>query len=130
MKRCFKVLDERTGEILDTVSLQKQRTAVTEEFYMGKKTKESDFYRDKTVTKGEHRVFGLMKNCMDFSNNINLTQSDLAHELDMHIADVNKAINSLVRRGILEKVIHQGRWYTYKMNPDFAQKGNELKRVK
>lgn len=130
MKRKYAVLDKRTGEILDAVSLHKRRTAPNWGFYMGGQTKERAFYRDPEITKGELRVYGLLKCDLDYSNSINLTQTEMAHELNMDIAQVNKAVNSLIRKGILEKVIHQGRWFTYKMNPEFARKGNELRRVK
>lgn len=129
MKPKFKVINPSTGEILDTVTLEKSH-AKTEAFYMGYQNKELWLAKDKTVTKGEYRVFTLFKAVMDYKNEIDYTQTDISKELDMNITDVNLSVNSLVRRGVIEKVIHKGRYFTYRMNDEYAKKGNQIRRVK
>lgn len=126
----YHLIDPATGEILDAVQLNRIVLPKSEIFYMGYQNIEFWLYKDRTLTKGELIVYGFFKAVLDYKNEISYNQTALAKELDMHTPDVNKAINSLIKRGIIEKVMHSGNYFTYRMRDEYAKKGNSLTLVK
>lgn len=90
--------------------------------YYGHRKNEALFYKDSTITKSEIRVYCLLKCLMNNKNEINCTQADLANELHMNTTDVNRAITSLIKRGMLNKIINLNDHFTYRISTDYARK--------
>lgn len=130
MRDYFKVFNVLNGEVLEDLSIQQVQVERSAEFVMSYQTAHQQFYRDPTLTKGEMRVFGYLESVMDYKNEIDYTQTGIAHDLSMRQGDVSKAINSLIRRGVLSKIKHPGKFPVYRVNPEYTKKGQTLKAIK
>lgn len=80
------------------------------------------------VNNGEHigeifRLWAYMMSKVEFlTNNISVTQKDIANELDLDPGGVCRNVNALVKQGIFEK-IRQGRTTTYRLSRKFGWRG-------
>lgn len=72
----------------------------------------------------DSRVLWLLIARLDFDNLIQLSQADLAQELEMDRAQVNRAMKRLVELGALLEGPKIGRSRTYRLNPAFGWKGS------
>lgn len=75
------------------------------------------------------KVFHALTSLLDFENALLLCQSDLADELGMQRATVNKSIKRLVSFGAVLEGQKSGRIRTYRMNPEFAWRGSARNHV-
>lgn len=80
------------------------------------------------VKNGKHigaifRVWAYMMSKVEFlTNNIPVTQIDIAKELGLNPGGVCRNINTLIKQGIFEKV-RQGRTFTYRLSRNFGWRG-------
>jgi DNA-binding MarR family transcriptional regulator len=131
MKTKVLVINPSTGEELQTVTVKSNhRPQAYETFYMADQSKELELVADKEITPTALRVYMGLKCVMDFNNYCNVTQTELSEKLKIDIAGISRGINLLAKKKIIEKVKHRGRYFTYRINPIYSKKGNQIKRVK
>lgn len=68
-------------------------------------------------------VFNALMARLDFENYIQVSQSDIADELDMKPSNVSRAIRKLIAHGFIKVGPKVGRSLTYQLHPDLAWKG-------
>lgn len=78
----------------------------------------------------EHNVLWFLLGVLDYENWIKVPQKDIANELGMQKQHVSRAINNLVKKGILLKGPKSGTSWTYRLDPNLAYKGRAANRKK
>jgi len=68
-------------------------------------------------------VFNSLMARLDFENYIQVSQADIAAELDMKPANVSRAVKKLIALGFVRKGPKVGRSLTYQLHPELAWKG-------
>ncbi len=79
---------------------------------------------DKEITGRIHRVLWLLIANLDFENWIQIPQKEICEKLDMKKPDVSSAIKILEKKEIILRGPKLGRSYSFRLNPDFAWKGD------
>lgn len=68
-------------------------------------------------------VFNALMARLDFENYIQVSQADIASEVDMKRPNVNRAIKRLEELGFIRQGPKVGRSFTYQLHPELAWKG-------
>jgi hypothetical protein len=121
--------DEETGEILGGfvayiapkringfdrwLAMSQDATAILKQF-----TRVEDF-----------RVFFALLEMLDYENLITANQADIARDLNMERAQVNRAIKRLIVKGAILQGPKFGTSRTYRLNPSFGWKGSAKNHV-
>ena len=61
---------------------------------------------------------------LDYENLIQVSQADIARELDMHRQHVQRSIKRLIQLGIILEGVKIGISRSYRLNPSFGWKGS------
>jgi biotin operon repressor len=61
---------------------------------------------------------------LDYENLIQVSQADIARELDMHRQHVQRSIKRLLELGIVLEGVRIGISRSYRLNPNFGWKGS------
>ena len=117
--------DGRTGELLDGVIVY---CGVKSNPYGGGWIMNSQdalklLSQDTDLTKYALRVFLRICADLDFENWIQISQTDIATELQLKRSNVSAAIKQLTQKGILLRGEKVGRSFSYRLNPDYGWKG-------
>ena len=83
--------------------------------------------KDKDLAGRPTRVLIYLLGRLDFENFIQVSQSEIAQELDLHRSDVSNCISLLHNKGILIKGPKAGRSYCFRLNPAYRWKGKSDK---
>ena len=86
--------------------------------------------KDKELTGRPRRVLDYLMAVLDFENFVQVSQADIAEELDLHRPDVSSAIKLLEQKEILIPGPKIGRSKCWRLNPNFGYKGNPNGKVK
>lgn len=68
-------------------------------------------------------VFNALMARLDFENFIQVSQSDIADELQMKTSNVSRAVKKLCDLGFIRRGPKVGRSFTYQLHPELAWKG-------
>jgi len=68
-------------------------------------------------------VFNALMARLDFENFIQVSQAEIAAELDMKRPNVNRAVKRLTDLGFIKQGPKVGKSYTYQLHPELAWKG-------
>lgn len=68
-------------------------------------------------------VFNALMARLDFENYIQVSQADIAEEVQMKPSNVSKAVSKLLTLGFIRQGPKVGRSYTYQLHPDLGWKG-------
>lgn len=68
-------------------------------------------------------VFNALMARLDFENFIQVSQSDIAEELEMRTSNVSRAVKRLCDLGFIRRGPKVGRSFTYQLHPELAWKG-------
>lgn len=79
--------------------------------------------KDKDMTRDALRIFVNICGKLDFHNWIQVSQTEISQELDIHKVNVSKAFKLLIDKGILLQGPKAGRSFAYRLNPDYGWKG-------
>ena len=79
--------------------------------------------KDKDIKGETYRVLFFICGILDFENWIQITQKEIAEELEMKKSNVSKAISLLESKGIIFRGPRIGKSYAFRLNPDFGWKG-------
>ena len=117
--------DNRTGELLDGVLVYcgVKYNPYGGGWIMNSQEALAIVARDKEMTKDALRIFIEVCSKLNFHNWIQVSQIEIAQELEIHKVNVSKAIKLLVCKGILLQGPKVGRSFAYRLNPDYGWKG-------
>ena len=124
-KRKLGTFDIETGEILDEgVAIYVGcKVKVTENFFMMFQDALVELSKDRDLT-GEHwRVLSYLFAKLDFENLIQVTQSEIAKELNIQTSHVSRSIKVLTDKKIIIRGPNIGRSSSFRLNPYFGWKG-------
>ncbi len=131
MAKRFTLTDTETGEITEVLEEKKEKHPYKQDWYMGRRTAQKLIAKDPDFTLEAYRVLNLLIGEIGWGNWIEITQKEIADELDMRQPNVSRTIKFLVSKGVLEKTT-SGRCNKLRLNPDYWMRGNptRLHRVK
>lgn len=72
-------------------------------------------------------VFNALMARLDWENFMQVSQSEIAQELDMRPSNVSRAVKKLCDLGFIRRGPKVGRSHTYQLHPDLAWKGKPQK---
>ena len=72
----------------------------------------------------DFKVLMKLLSVLDYENLIQVSQADIARELDMHRQHVQRSIKRLIQLGIILEGVKIGISRSYRLNPSFGWKGS------
>ena len=72
----------------------------------------------------DFKVLMKLLSVLDYENLIQVSQADIARELDMHRQHVQRSIKRLIQLGIILEGVKIGISRSYRLNPSFGGKGS------
>jgi len=134
--------EETTGEIYAGVDLEQIAKMLVWKENRDRRKAIRAFYGDKIMIfqemlkkavkelrNDELKVFNYFLGVMDFENWINITQKEIAKDINFDLRRTQRAIKGLREKGYIQ-VIRKGRENYYRINPNVAWKGNEKSHLK
>ena len=124
-QRRLGTIDLDTGEVLEEgipVWIGR-KPKLTERWFMAFQDSFQGLAKDKDLTLEHHRVLHFLFGCLDFDNFIQISQTDIASELDMKKQNISRTINLLVEKKIILRGPKIGRSSSFRLNPNFGWKG-------
>lgn len=122
-----KTVDMETGEVQDGALVwvpRKQISQFGREWYqMAQDTLKRLNAERKTLGLEGIVVFNALMTRLDFENYIQVSQADIAEEVQMKPSNVSKAVSKLLSLGFIRQGPKVGRSYTYQLHPELAWKG-------
>jgi len=82
---------------------------------------------DREITQTALRVLKLLEAVLDYENAIRVVQKDMATELGIDAAQVNRAMKLLLKKGIIEKIEAPSLKPVYRLNPNYGWRGKHAK---
>lgn len=127
-----KTVDLETGEVQDGALVWVPRRNISQFgngrwFQMAQDTLKRLNAERKTLGLEGIVVFNAMMSRLDYENFMQVSQVEIAEELQMKPSNVSKAVSKLVALGIIRQGPKVGRSYTYQLHPDLGWKGRSKK---
>lgn len=125
MQRTLQQFDSATGEMVDgfiAVIQPKQHNGFGGWFAMNQNALKA--IRQAGLQGRDYDVLFCLLEYLDFENLIQISQQDIANELQMERSHVNRSIKRLAELGLLLEGPKIGRSRTYRLNPSFGWKGS------
>jgi predicted transcriptional regulator len=126
-----KTYDVKTGEVQEGTLLwvpKKARSQFGQDwFQMAQDTLKLINKNRKTLGMEGMAVFNALLSRLDFENFIQVSQTDLAAELEMKPSNVSRAVKKLIDHGFLKTGPKVGKSYTFQLHPELAWKGKTQK---
>lgn len=123
-------VDRDTGEILEgiPVVLQNKKTGFNRLYgkggwYIMATNACTEIAKDKELTGETQRILFYMFGCLDYENYINVSQAEIAEELEIRKQHVNRAVRLLEAKQIIMRGPKSGRSITWRLNPNYGYKG-------
>lgn len=118
-------IDLDTGEVLEEgVNVWvNAKVKWKEDWFMGFQEAFIEVASDKDMTQEMTRVWLYMLGKLAFENWIAIQQKEIASKLDMKPSNVSRALNNLVKKGLIIKGPKLGRSSAYKLNSKYGWKG-------
>lgn len=122
-----KTFDVKTGEVQDGALVWVPRKNISQFgrgwFQMAQNTMKRLNDERKTLGLEGIVVFNALMARLDFENYIQVSQSEIAEELEMQRSNVSRAVKRLVDLGFIKTGPKVGRSFTYQLHPELAWKG-------
>jgi len=121
-----KAYDKNTGELIEGIPFwyREKKNPYSKGWIMNSQEALEEIAQDKEITGRIHRVLWLLIANLDFENWIQLSQRDISEKLEMKKQDVSSAIKILEKKRIILRGPKSGRSYSFRLNPNFAWKGD------
>lgn len=116
-------VDSSTGEKVEgiTVLVPKKRNPYGKGWFMGSQEALQELAKDRDLTGETFRVFLLICGKLDFENWIQISQVEIAQELNLKKPNVSRSMKMLESKGIVLKE-KRGNSHAYRLNPDYGWK--------
>lgn len=131
MKRRIGQVDLDTGEVLGeyvTAVTRKRRSPFGENWMASMLRGFGVFKQFKRVE--DFRVLFALLEKLDYENRILINQAQIAKDLGMEDAQVNRAVKRLIEAGVLLKGPKAGIHNSYQLNPNYGWRGSAENHVK
>ncbi len=123
-KEQLDVVNRRTGEIHGTVwSYSRKKADLDGDFIMGRQEGFKRLAKDKDLTGTDRRVLDMYFSELDFENYLQVSQQQIANDLEIKREQVSRSTKKLIEKGILIQGNKVGKFYTFRLNPFYGWKG-------
>ena len=125
MKRRIGTVDLDTGEVFEEgiPVWVGRKPKIHDRWFMAFQDAFEALAKDRELTDEPKRVLLFLFSRLDFDNFIQLSQSEISSELQMHKSKVSLAISLLVDKKIILRGPKIGRSSSFRLNPNFGWKG-------
>ncbi len=125
-KRKIGTVDLDTGEVLEGVSVfcHKKRNPYPEGWVMNSQFAAVFVAKDKEIKGETHRVLWYLLGVLSWENWIVIPTVHIAKELEIKRPQVSRAMSLLEKKGIIIRGEKVGRYYAFRLNPEFGWKGD------
>ena len=120
-------IDHDTGEVVDGFCCL--RSTKTQKWFSTKgwlamAQNGAEILAQSDLGANDFKVLMKLLSVLDYENLIQVSQADIARELDMHRQHVQRSIKQLIQLGIILEGVKIGISRSYRLNPSFGWKGS------
>ena len=126
MNKRLQQIDSETGEIIDgfvAYVVQKRKNGFGQG-WLAMAQNGAEILAQSNLSGNDFKVLMKLLSVLDYENLIQVSQADVARELNMHRQHVQRSIKRLIDLGIVLEGVRIGISRSYRLNPNFGWKGS------
>ena len=126
MNKRLQQIDSETGEIIDgfVAYVVPKRKNGFGQGWLAMAQNGAEILSQSNLSGNDFKVLMKLLSVLDYENLIQVSQADIARELDMHRQHVQRSIKRLLELGIVLEGVRIGISRSYRLNPNFGWKGS------
>ena len=126
MNKRLQQIDSETGEIIDgfVAYVVPKRKNGFGQGWLAMAQNGAEILSKSNLSGNDFKVLMKLLSVLDYENLIQVSQADIARELDMHRQHVQRSIKRLLELGIVLEGVRIGISRSYRLNPNFGWKGS------
>ena len=126
MNKRLQQIDSETGEIIDgfVAYVVPKRKNGFGQGWLAMAQNGAEILAQSNLSGNDFKVLMKLLSVLDYENLIQVSQADIARELDMHSQHVQRSIKRLLELGIVLEGVRIGISRSYRLNPNFGWKGS------
>ena len=126
MNKRLQQIDSETGEIIDgfVAYVVPKRKNGFGQGWLAMAQNGAEILAQSNLSGNDFKVLMKLLSVLDYENLIQVSQAEIARELNMHRQHVQRSIKRLLDLGIVLEGVKIGISRTYRLNPNFGWKGS------
>ena len=126
MNKRLQQIDSETGEIIDgfVAYVVPKRKNGFGQGWLAMAQNGAEILAQSNLSGNDFKVLMKLLSVLDYENLIQVSQADVARELNMHRQHVQRSIKRLIDLGIVLEGVRIGINRSYRLNPNFGWKGS------
>ena len=126
MNKRLQQIDSETGEIIDgfVAYVVPKRKNGFGQGWLAMAQNGAEILAQSNLSGNDFKVLMKLLSVLDYENLIQVSQAEIARELNMHRQHVQRSIKRLLDLGILPEGVKIGISRSYRLNPNFGWKGS------
>ena len=126
MNKRLQQIDSETGEIIDgfVAYVVPKRKNGFGQGWLAMAQNGAEILAQSNLSGNDFKVLMKLLSVLDYENLIQVSQADVAGELNMHRQHVQRSIKRLIDLGIVLEGVRIGISRSYRLNPNFGWKGS------
>ena len=126
MNKRLQQIDSETGEIIDgfVAYVVPKRKNGFGQGWLAMAQNGAEILAQSNLSGNDFKVLMKLLSVLDYENLIQVSQADVARELNMHRQHVQRSIKRLIDLGIVLEGVKIGISRSYRLNPNFGWKGS------
>jgi biotin operon repressor len=126
MNKRLQQIDSETGEIIDgfVAYVVPKRKNGFGQGWLAMAQNGAEILAQSNLSGNDFKVLMKLLSVLDYENLIQVSQADVARELNMHRQHVQRSIKRLMDLGIVLEGVRIGISRSYRLNPNFGWKGS------
>ena len=126
MNKRLQQIDLETGEIIDgfVAYVVPKRKNGFGQGWLAMAQNGAEILAQSNLSGNDFKVLMKLLSVLDYENLIQVSQADVARELNMHRQHVQRSIKRLIDLGIVLEGVRIGISRSYRLNPNFGWKGS------
>ena len=126
MNKRLQQIDSETGEIIDgfVAYVVPKRKNGFGQGWLAMALNGAEILAQSNLSGNDFKVLMKLLSVLDYENLIQVSQAEIARELNMHRQHVQRSIKRLLDLGILLEGVKIGISRSYRLNPNFGWKGS------
>ena len=126
MNKRLQQIDSETGEIIDgfVAYVVPKRKNGFGQGWLAMAQNGAEILAQSNLSGNDFKVLMKLLSVLDYENLIQVSQADVARELNMHRQHVQRSIKLLIDFGIVLEGVKIGVSRSYRLNPNFGWKGS------
>ena len=126
MNRHMQQIDHQTGEVVEgfVAYVVPKRKNGFGQGWLAMAQNGAEILAQSNLSGNDFKVLMKLLSVLDYENLIQVSQADVARELNMHRQHVQRSIKRLIDFGIVLEGVRIGISRSYRLNPNFGWKGS------